>query len=181
MVCSASTTARRWRPDPMLGRIGQERLTGRPRFRVARNPDPESQLPYLIWLPIEAGLVLKARETWPRATRVFCAQDATPWDASAGLLDDVPVLLCRRRVSCDRPGSRPAISVRLSIRLHRGARTAGDLVANPEDSSSRQSRRQNPSRAVGRTADDRHRYAREVRLEVRRPYGGDRAPFPSGW
>src|SRR5712691_6163952 len=81
----------------MLRRIEQERLTGRPRFRVARNPDPESRLPYLIWLPIEHGVVLKARETWPRATRVFCAQDATPWDESAGLLDDVPVLLCRRR------------------------------------------------------------------------------------
>ncbi len=40
---------------------------------MARNPDPESRLPYLIWLPIEGGLVLKARDTWPRANRVFCA------------------------------------------------------------------------------------------------------------
>ena len=40
-------------------------------------PTRESRLPYLIWLPIEGGLVLKARETWPRATRVFCAQEAT--------------------------------------------------------------------------------------------------------
>ncbi len=37
------------------------------RFRVARNPDAESRLPYLVWLPIEGGLVLKAREVWPRA------------------------------------------------------------------------------------------------------------------
>jgi len=36
---------------------------GRPRFRVTRNPDPQSRLPYLVWLPIERGLVLKARET----------------------------------------------------------------------------------------------------------------------
>ncbi len=34
---------------------------------MARNPDAESRLPYLVWLPIEGGLVLKARETWPRA------------------------------------------------------------------------------------------------------------------
>ncbi len=27
----------------------------------------------------------------------LCALDATPWDKRAGLLDDVPVLLCRRR------------------------------------------------------------------------------------
>jgi len=44
-------------------------------FRVARNPDVESRLPYLIWLPIDGGLVLKARDTWPRSTRIFCALD----------------------------------------------------------------------------------------------------------
>jgi hypothetical protein len=68
-----------------------------PRFRVARNPDPESRLPFLLWLPIEGGMVLKARDTWPRANRVFCAQDSTAWDETAGLLDDAPVLVCRRR------------------------------------------------------------------------------------
>src|SRR5712692_9831004 len=67
------------------------------RFRVARNPDPESRLPYLVWLPIDGGLVLKARETWPRAARVFCAHDATRWDESGGLVDEADVLLCRRR------------------------------------------------------------------------------------
>ena len=67
------------------------------RFRVARNPDPASRLPYLLWLPIDGGLVLKARETWPRAARVFCAQDGTPWDESAGLIDESGVLVCRRR------------------------------------------------------------------------------------
>jgi len=67
------------------------------RFRVARNPDAESRLPFLVWLPIEGGLVLKAREPWPRAARVFCAHDGTAWDESAGLLDEAEVLLCRRR------------------------------------------------------------------------------------
>jgi len=67
------------------------------RFRVARNPDAESRLPYLVWLPIEGGLVLKARETWPRASRVFCAHEGTPWDESAGVVDEAEVLLCRRR------------------------------------------------------------------------------------
>jgi ERCC4 domain len=68
------------------------------RFRVAHNPDPESRLSYLVWLPFEGkGLVLKAREPWPRASRVFCAQDANPWSESAGLVDDAPVLLCKRR------------------------------------------------------------------------------------
>jgi hypothetical protein len=67
------------------------------RFRVARNPDPASRLPYLLWLPIDGGLVLKARDTWPRANRLFCAQDGTPWDESAGLVEESNVVLCRRR------------------------------------------------------------------------------------
>src|SRR5438067_6457972 len=67
------------------------------RFRVARNPDPHSSLPYPIWLPVDGGLVVKAKETWPRAARVFCAQDVRPWDESRELLDDVGVKLCRRR------------------------------------------------------------------------------------
>jgi hypothetical protein len=42
-------------------------------FKVARNSDPESRLPYLVRLPIEGGIVLKAREPWPRAARVYCS------------------------------------------------------------------------------------------------------------
>ncbi len=81
------------------------------RFRVARNPDAETRLPYLVWLPIEGGLVLKARETWPRAARVFCAQDATPWNESGGLLDEAEVLLCRRRgAAIDLVLDRPKLS-----------------------------------------------------------------------
>src|SRR6266851_4509961 len=75
----------------------EKRVEGPPRFRVARNPDAESRLPYLVWLPIEGGLVLKARETWPRASRVFCSHEGTPWDESAGVVDEAQVLLCRRR------------------------------------------------------------------------------------
>ena len=89
----------------------EKRVEGPSRFRVARNPDAESRLPYLIWLPIEGGLVLKARETWPRASRVFCAQDATRWDQAAGLLEDVPILLCRRRgAAIDLVLDRPSLS-----------------------------------------------------------------------
>jgi hypothetical protein len=67
------------------------------RFRVARNPDPESRLPYLVQLPIDGGLVLKARETWPRAARVFCIDDGTSWDDTAGVVDEADVVVCRRR------------------------------------------------------------------------------------
>src|SRR5437899_12159100 len=91
--------------------IDEKPVEGPPRFRVARNPDAESRLPYLIRLPIEGGLVLKARETWPRATRVFCSQDVASWDESADLIDDVPVLLCRRRgAAIDLVLDRPSLS-----------------------------------------------------------------------
>jgi len=67
------------------------------RFRVARNPDPESRLPYLVYLPVDGGVVLKARDPWPRAARVYCTQVATPWDESGGLVDEAAVVACRRR------------------------------------------------------------------------------------
>jgi ERCC4 domain-containing protein len=66
-------------------------------FLVARNPDPDSRLPYLVRLPIDGGLVLKARDTWPRTSRVFCARADDDWPPDAEILEDVPVTLCRRR------------------------------------------------------------------------------------
>lgn len=66
------------------------------RFLVARNPDPDSRLPYLVRLPIDGGLVLKVRDTWPRTARVFCAR-ADGWPLDLAVIEDVGVLLCRRR------------------------------------------------------------------------------------
>ena len=34
-------------------------------FLVARNPDPDSSLRYLLRLPLEGGILLKARDCWP--------------------------------------------------------------------------------------------------------------------
>jgi len=66
-------------------------------FVVARNPDPDSRLPYLVRLPIEGGLILKVRDTWPRTSRVFCARVDDGWPAGAELIEEVPISLCRRR------------------------------------------------------------------------------------
>jgi len=42
-------------------------------FVIARNPDGESSLPYLLRIPLgPRGVVLKARETWPRTSKVYC-------------------------------------------------------------------------------------------------------------
>jgi hypothetical protein len=66
-------------------------------FVVARNPDPDSRLPYLVRLPIDGGLILKVRETWPRTSRVFCARVDDGWPPGAEVIEEVSVTLCRRR------------------------------------------------------------------------------------
>ena len=66
------------------------------RFLVARNPEADSSLPYLLYVPVGTGLILKARDTWPRTSRVYCHRvDAWPDDAE--IVEDVAVIECRRR------------------------------------------------------------------------------------
>lgn len=68
------------------------------RFLIARNPDPESTLPYLLRLPIgTGGLVLKAKETWPRTAKVYCHRAPGEWPESPDLVEDVGVVSCERR------------------------------------------------------------------------------------
>jgi len=64
---------------------------------VARNPQPDTKLPFLLKLPLEGGLVLKAREVWPRTSRVYCHPFEEDWPADPEIVEEVPVLLCRRR------------------------------------------------------------------------------------
>jgi len=66
-------------------------------FVVARNPDPGSRLPYLLRLPIDGGLALKAREDWPRSSRVYCYPLEIGWPDDAEVLEEVAVRSCRRR------------------------------------------------------------------------------------
>ena len=66
-------------------------------FLVARNPDRESSLPFLVRLPIDGGIVLKARDRWPMTARVYCHPFGGAWPESAEIVEQVPVSLCRRR------------------------------------------------------------------------------------
>jgi hypothetical protein len=66
-------------------------------FLVAHNPEEDSKLPYILRLPIGGGLVLKARDTWPRASRIYCHPYADRWPADAAVIEETPVALCRRR------------------------------------------------------------------------------------
>lgn len=78
---------------------------------VARNPQEDSHLPYLVRLPVDGGLVLKVRETWPRAARVYCHPFEEPWPEEAEVVDQAPVSVCRRRgAAIDLVLARPSLS-----------------------------------------------------------------------
>lgn len=67
-----------------------------PTFRIARNPDPDSTLPYLLWVPLgPTGLVLKAKDTWPRTAKIYCHRGE--WPEEADIVEEVPVRSCVRR------------------------------------------------------------------------------------
>jgi hypothetical protein len=66
-------------------------------FVVARNPDSESKLPFLVSLPIDGGLFLKARDQWPRTSRVYCHPLSDGWPSRPEILKEVAIRSCRRR------------------------------------------------------------------------------------
>lgn len=64
---------------------------------IARNPEEGSSLPYLIRIPLgPAGIVVKARETWPRTAKVYCHR-ADGWPDQAEIVDRQPVRSVSRR------------------------------------------------------------------------------------
>jgi hypothetical protein len=66
-------------------------------FVIARNPDPDSSLPFLVRLPLGPdGVVLKVRDTWPRTAKVYCHR-ADGWPDDAEIVERVAVHSCVRR------------------------------------------------------------------------------------
>jgi hypothetical protein len=66
-------------------------------FVIARNPDADSALPYLLRIPLDSGgVILKARETWPRTSKVYCHR-VEEWPAEVDVVERVPVRSCVRR------------------------------------------------------------------------------------
>jgi len=64
---------------------------------IARNPDGDSTLPYLLRVPLgPSGVILKARETWPRTSKVYCHR-VDEWPADAEVVERVPTRSCVRR------------------------------------------------------------------------------------
>lgn len=66
-------------------------------FVIARNPEEDSTLPFLVRLPLGAnGILLKVKDTWPRTAKVYC-HPASAWPASPEILERVAVNSCLRR------------------------------------------------------------------------------------
>lgn len=64
---------------------------------IARNPDPDSTLPYLVRIPLgRDGIVVKAKQTWPRESKVYCHR-ADGWPTDADIVERVEVRSCARR------------------------------------------------------------------------------------
>jgi hypothetical protein len=67
------------------------------RFVVARNPAPESSLPYLLRIPAGRGLTLKAAQPWPTSSRVYCHPLDDDPGAELEILEEVGVRMCAWR------------------------------------------------------------------------------------
>lgn len=65
-------------------------------FVVALNPEEGSTLPYLLRIPLGEGIILKAKDTWPRTGKVYCHR-AEAWPQDAEVVERVPVRSCVRR------------------------------------------------------------------------------------
>ena len=63
---------------------------------IARNPEPGSTLPYLLRIPLAEGILLKAKDTWPRTGKVYCHR-VEEWPVDAEIIERVPVRSCVRR------------------------------------------------------------------------------------
>jgi hypothetical protein len=158
-------------------------------FIVARNPEPESSLPYLVRLPVDGGTWLKARETWPRSSRVYCHPAEGVDLKTLQVLERIAVVSCERRgpvidLVLDRTANRRAQFV---FTQSRGRPTIFWQTAKAA-ANARPGLRvpQRPGRALDRIAiDTRERYGysfkgRDVVLERVALRAGDYAAFLDG-
>ncbi|MBW3652511.1 MAG: hypothetical protein KY433_02745, partial [Actinobacteria bacterium] len=86
-------------------------------FVVARNPETDSTLPFLLRLPLDGGILLKARERWPTTARVYC-HPLEQWPADAEILERVAVRAVPAPRGRDRSRAGPRAREPLADRLH---------------------------------------------------------------
>ena len=132
-------------------------------FLVARNPQPESRLPYLVRLPLGDGLVLKARAPWPATARVYCHRFAEPWPDDAEIVDEAVIIVCRRRgpavdLVLDRPRQARSQFVFTEVRGREAIFWQTQKTARAANPGGRVPRRRALVEPVTITVDTRERY-----------------------
>jgi hypothetical protein len=65
---------------------------------IARNPDPDSRLPYLVLLPLAGGMVFRTSGTWPRTNALYCYPvSANEWPDHPDIVERTGLRSCVRR------------------------------------------------------------------------------------
>jgi hypothetical protein len=65
---------------------------------IARNPDADSSLPYLLRLPLGDGLVFRTKGTWPRTNALYCHPvESAEWPEDPDIVQRVRLRACSRR------------------------------------------------------------------------------------
>ena len=65
---------------------------------IARNPDPDSRLPFLLLLPLAGGMVFRTSGTWPRTNALYCYPvPADEWPEAPDIVERAGLRSCARR------------------------------------------------------------------------------------
>jgi hypothetical protein len=150
-------------------------------FVVARNPEDDSKLPYLLRLPLEGGLVLKARESWPATSRVYCHPFAGARPEDARIVEQTRGLSCRRRgAAIDLVLDRPRLSRSQFVFTQVKGREAIFWQTQKTAHTANPGGRIPPPTHARRLAHDRHRHEGALPVPHRAARRGDDADRPAG-
>jgi hypothetical protein len=84
---------------------------------IARNPDPDSTLPYLLRLPLAGGMVFRTAGTWPRTKALFCYPvSVDEWPSEPDIVEQATLRSCVRRGAA------------IDVILHRGRENRSQIV-----------------------------------------------------
>jgi len=151
-------------------------------FVVARNPQDDSKLPYLLRLPLEGGLMLKARDRWPTTARVYCHRFEDTWPENIEIVEQTPALLCRRRGAAidlllDRPRLARSQFVFTQVKGRDAIFWQTQKTARAANPGGRIPRRRSLTEPVTITVDTRERYPYRF---TQQPVETVRATVPAG-
>jgi hypothetical protein len=156
-------------------------------FLVARNPQPDTTLPFPLNLPLEGGLVLKAREPWPATTRVSCHPFEEDWPEHPEIVEEVPVVSCRRRGAAsdlvlDRPRLARSQFVFTEVKGRPAIFWQTQKTARPANPGGRVPRRRALASGFTIAVDSRERYGYRFTVGTSAPKGPRSPPVttPSG-